>query len=195
MPEQPERPVHSDTAADAAAADQSEVRRRSYAANRRAKATRNGARWVLAIAILQLILGVFVGLKHQKEADAALQNLSTMEATEVLKLDGGEETTVGELRQAVERETVQMFAVPIGLGVVFLGLYFWARKSPIPALATALGLFVTAHAVEAVVDPAAIVRGIIVKVFCVVGLLNGIRSALHQRTSDLAQDAAGQPSA
>jgi hypothetical protein len=183
-----DRSVRANATPDAAA-DQAEVRKRlgSYATNRRAKATRNGARWVLAIGIIQIVLGIWLGMKHRKEADAALEHLSTMEATEVVTTAEGEQTTVAELRTAVEREALQMFAIPIGLGVVFLGLYFWARKSPIPALSTALGLYVTAHALEAVVDPTSIVRGIIIKIFCIVGLVNGIRSALQQRTLDLAE--------
>ena len=189
MPEQPERPSPADATPDTAVAEQSEARRRvrAYGTKRRAKITRNAALWVLAIAILQLVFGTWFGWQHRKEADAALEHLATMEATEVVTTSDGEEMTVAALREAVERESMQMLAVPIGLGVVFLGLYFWARKSPIPALSTALGLYVSVIAVVAVVDPASIPRGIIIKFLCILGLVNGVRSALHQRTIDLAE--------
>ncbi|HEX6810597.1 MAG TPA: hypothetical protein VF384_03135 [Planctomycetota bacterium] len=155
-----------------------------HARAERARKTRNAGRWVLVIAIIQLLFGIWFGWKHGDEADAALRHLSTMEADEVVELENGEKTTVADLRAAVERERLQVFVIPIGLGVVFFGLYFWARSSPVPALTTALGLFVAVHALEAVVEPASIVRGIVVKIFCVAGLASGVRSALLQRALD-----------
>lgn len=157
----------------------------AHASRSRKSNTRNASGWVLAIAILQLVFGVFVGMSGAKEADAALQNLAGMDEDEQLLIDD-ERMTVAELRTALERERLQAYVVPIGLGVVFLGLWAWSRKSPLPALSTALGLFVTVHALDAAVDPKQLVRGVIFKVLCIAGLAKGIRSALEQRALELA---------
>lgn len=152
-----------------------------HAAAARARQTRNAGRWVLAIAILQLAFGLILGFTHAKEADRALQELANGPADAIYEYEG-QQYTAEERRAAIEKEKVQFFVLPIGLGVVFVALYVWSRKSPVPAIGSALGLFVTVHALEAVIDPATLMRGIIFKVFCVAGLAKGLKSALEERT-------------
>ena len=84
-----------------------------------------------------------------------------------------------EIRELIEREKLQAFVIPMGIGVIFLGLWFWAKKAPLRALVTALALFVTVHAVDALVDPKALMRGVILKVLVIAGLAGGIKAALE----------------
>lgn len=151
-----------------------------HAAAARANNTKNAGRWVLAIAILQVVFGVIFGISNSREADRTLQRFANSPADEVYEHEG-EQYTIAELRVAIEKERLQVFVVPIGLGVLFVALYVWSRKSPVPAIGSALGLFVTVHAVEAVLDPVSLARGVIFKVLCVIGLARGVKSALEER--------------
>jgi len=138
---------------------------------------------VLGIAILQLVIGTFFGFQNAEVANEGLEALSAYDAAEVLTLEG-ESHTVAEWREMIERERVQGFAIPIGLAVAFFALYFWARKSALPALITALCLFVGAHALEAVADPKTLARGLIIKVLFLAAMGRGIKGALEERAME-----------
>lgn len=77
-------------------------------------------------------------------------------------------------------------AVVVGaiLGViaaVFYGLAFWARKSPLPASIVGLVLFVSLHALDAVVTPESIARGLIMKVIVIVVLVQAVQAGIKAR--------------
>lgn len=161
-----------------------------YATAARAKNRQHASRWVLAIALMQIAFGAWFGATASKDADAALRRLDSFPQDQPVAVEG-QTFAIPELRQRIERERLQAFVLPIGLGVVFLGLWVWSRKSPLPALGTALGLFVTVHAVEAALDPTSLLRGVIVKAFCIAGLGRGLKSALEERTLLAEDDAPG----
>ncbi len=156
-----------------------------YAARARAKKVASAAVWILVIAIVQILFGVGFGVKNASDCDQALDHLEQFEATETVEVEG-EEHVVADLRAQVERERIQGYVVPIGLGAVFLGLYFWARRAAVPAMVTALLLFVTVHAVAAVVDPSTLPRGIVLKALFIAGLVGGLKAALAQRDAERA---------
>jgi len=68
-----------------------------------------------------------------------------------------------------------------GIAVVFFALYFWARKQPLPAAIVGLVLFVTMHLLDAIADPAALVRGIIMKIIIIAILVNAIQAGVKFR--------------
>ncbi len=68
-----------------------------------------------------------------------------------------------------------------GLVLVFAALAAWATRQPLVASAVGLGVFVLLHVTEAVVEPASIYKGIIMKVVVVVLLVGAIKSALRHR--------------
>ena len=76
-------------------------------------------------------------------------------------------------------ENVKLIAIGIYLFIsaVFVGLAFWTRKSPYPALITATIFFVSLHVLFAILDPATIIQGLILKVVAIVLLVLGIRNA------------------
>ncbi len=76
---------------------------------------------------------------------------------------------------------IPALVVVAGLGVVFLGLAFWARRAPLPASIIALILYVTAHIIDAIADPATIVNGIIIKVIIIVALSKAIQAGITYR--------------
>lgn len=146
----------------------------------RAQHTRQASRWVLAIALLLLIQGTLIGFQTKAQNDRSLVELADRADTDEFDIQGKRVTTV-ELRVALERARLQAFVVPIGIGLAFVGLWAWSRKSPLPALATALALYVTVNTVAAVIEPKSLTSGIVVKVLCIAGLGRGIKSALEER--------------
>jgi hypothetical protein len=151
------------------------------AAARRTSTVGRAARWVLVIGIMQLLFGIGFGIKNSQDADQALGHLAKFEPDEMLKLPDGSKRTAASLREQIEHERVAGFAIPIGIGLALLALYWWARRSPLPALVSALCLFVLVHGVSAVLKPETLAQGVIVKIFFVMALLAGIKAALAER--------------
>lgn len=67
--------------------------------------------------------------------------------------------------------------VTMSLAGIFLGLWLWGRKSPFPALLTALIVYVSFHLLDAVLDPMSLFKGIIVKILILVGLSTALKKA------------------
>lgn len=107
----------------------------------------NGSGWILAICILQFIGGLIM-------YGVAVSN-----------------SRAGDLGAVAVLITTMMLAV------IFFGLWLWGRKSPFPALLTALIVFVTFHLLDAVLDPMTLFRGIIVKIMVLVGLSTAVKKA------------------
>jgi hypothetical protein len=74
-----------------------------------------------------------------------------------------------------------VLVVNLALSAIHFGLWRWAFSSLLPAVVTALALFVTVHAAEAIIDPSSIVRGIILKVIILVVLYRAVRAGLEAR--------------
>lgn len=67
------------------------------------------------------------------------------------------------------------------LGIIYLGLWSWARRQPFPAALTALIIYLTLIAADVVMDPTNIGRGIIVKLFVIYGLSRAVQSGYSLR--------------
>jgi hypothetical protein len=120
----------------------------------------NGSGWILALSILQFVGGLI---------------LFGMVASKSSADEGG---AIGSL-----------IATTV-LAAIFFGLWLWGRKSPFPALLTALIVFVTFHLLDAVVDPMSLLRGIIMKVVIIGGLATALKKAyIAKREKELAADA------
>jgi hypothetical protein len=81
-------------------------------------------------------------------------------------------------------------AIEIGLGVIFLGLFFYAKKEPVQAFTIALIVYGAIILLLAVINPATIFSAIILKGIVVAVLVTGLTSAkkLPKPKSDLAED-------
>jgi hypothetical protein len=162
--------------------------RGKHAQRIRASSVKSASNMVLLVAILQLLFGAYFGFTTKGEVDEALAQIETM-------VQDGDATAeeAAQVRIELQRQATRSFAIPIGLGVAFLGLWLWARKSALPALCTALGLFVIVHVGGAFMEPGTVLRGILLKVFVIAALASGIKSALQQRA--IAQREAAEPAA
>ena len=79
---------------------------------------------------------------------------------------------------------IAAIATGVILGIIaalFYGLAFWARKQPFPAAVTGLSILVTLWAVDAVLDPAGIAKGIIMKVILIGLLVQAIQAGVRHR--------------
>ena len=68
-----------------------------------------------------------------------------------------------------------------GIAALFYGLYFWARRNPLPAAIVGLTLFVTLHLIDAIADPTQLARGIIMKVIIVAMLVQAIQAGIKYK--------------
>jgi hypothetical protein len=64
------------------------------------------------------------------------------------------------------------------VGGVFLGLAVWSKQKPVPALISALSLYILLQLILIAADPENIIRGIIIKAVIIVFLIRGLQSAL-----------------
>jgi hypothetical protein len=97
------------------------------------------------------------------------------------------------LRDAMnEPEAKMILAALCGAAVVFYLLAFWARRNPLPAAIVGLVLIVTLWVADALLDPAAATRGIIIKIIIVVVLIRAIRAGVqHRQLKQQLQDERG----
>jgi hypothetical protein len=154
-----------------------------FQAHERGKRVRQGSKWVGALAILFAVSAPVVFAMQKTQADKALANLSQFEDDEQLEPINGKSYTAGELRREVLREPNQLLIGNLILAGLMGVLWIWARRSPLPAIACALALFVVVQVVSGVLDPSTIYKGIIIKVFALAALGKGLKAALAARAA------------
>jgi uncharacterized membrane protein YiaA len=146
-----------------------------------------GRRWMLVVAVLTLFGGVFSyfsGMsevdKQLREADTAFSGMTPAERDARLKEELGMtwQEVIDHDRGMV---TFQMAAL-VGLGVIFIGLWWWAQTNAFAAALIALLLYGTVMLVSALIDPASLLKGIVVKVVIMVALSSAVSAGYRQRS-------------
>jgi hypothetical protein len=109
--------------------------------------------------------------KTLKKASGALLTVAILQAVfgTIIVLIARQNTTI----------PVTAYVMIYGIAAAFCGLYFWARVAPLPAAIVGLVLFVTVHLLDALADPTALFRGIIVKVFIIAILVQAISAGVQ----------------
>lgn len=69
------------------------------------------------------------------------------------------------------------------LASIMLGLWFWAKKAPLPAIIVAAGVYGVVIVINTIVDPKSISQGIAIKVMTIMFFFNGIKSALEAKNA------------
>jgi hypothetical protein len=116
---------------------------------------RSAAGALLLVAILQVIFGTFI----------------------IFLVHGG-----GQPRLIEPGTSIPILALSVyGIGAIFFALYFWAKRSPYPAAIVGLLFFITVHLLDALVDPTALVRGILLKIIFIAILVKAIRAGARHR--------------
>lgn len=146
------------------------------------KKINRAAKWILALSILFIIFGTIFGFMQKSEAEKAKNNLAQFEDSFVIDEPiNGKKYTVGELKDKIDQEVLWVFLTNYFLAVVMFGLYRWAKKSPFPAIVTALCVYLAVIVLNAIIDPLTIVQGIIIKIIFISALIAGIKSSLATR--------------
>lgn len=143
-------------------------------------------KWLMAISIITLISGfIFYAInkdsveKQIREAEAQIADIDPVQRDEIMK-----EQTGMTWAEAVAHDRGQvslLLFINIGLAIVYLGMWFWAKRNPLAATVTALLLFVTVIFVNAAYDPKTLAQGIIVKIFFIAALAKAIGAAQEER--------------
>lgn len=169
------------------AARESRPRKAHGGAAQRARHARLGrqvqsaGRWILVLAVVFFVSGSIVGYQTHRGAEEVRVALNTLDFDESYELETGEVFTVSEVHQQINREVLLAFGISYLLAFIMLGLFFWSKSSPMPAILTALGVYLVVLTLNAIVDPTSIFRGVILKVFILTGIGVGIRAAMDQR--------------
>jgi hypothetical protein len=108
---------------------------------------KSGRGYILAISILQLVAGL---------------------AFLAVYLAGGQ--------TAKTRAFLAIAVTMIVLGLVYMGLWIWAKAAPFAAALTALIIYLSVLALDAVLAPQQIAQGIIVKILIIAGLSQAVKS-------------------
>jgi len=124
------------------------------------KKVQAGAYWVLGLGVLHLLLG---GLLL------------------AFGLRAGFPATVRGEPAPPEWAQWLTVAEALTLGVVYVAMYRWAKRSPVPALRTALALYVGTYLLTGALEPAELFRGIIWKGLVGVVIARALLSAEAMR--------------
>jgi hypothetical protein len=144
---------------------------------------RKASRWIGVLAVMYAVSGTMIFVMQKIKATEALDHLAQFEDDDQLKPIDGKSYTAGELRREVAREPYVGLVSNLILCVSMAGLWWWGRRAPLPAIACAFAMFLVVIIVNAVVSPASLASGIIVKIAAIGVLSKGLKSALAARAA------------
>ena len=142
---------------------------------------------IRALSVLFLLGGVVFFFITKLQTDEALAKLAGASEAAPLENPVAGAATVGELRAELARKPYQLLGLNLFLAVVMLGLWFWSKRSLLPAIIAAFGIYVMVIVGSALVDPATLAQGVIIKIIVIAALAKGIQSALAARKLETAR--------
>jgi Na+/melibiose symporter-like transporter len=143
-------------------------------------------KWLLAISILTFVTGLILFAIQRSEVEKQIREAET----QIANIDPATRDAIFKEKigmtwdQAVKHDRGQvklLLGIYIALAAIYLGLFFWARRNALAATVTALILFITVHAISAVLDPKTLYQGIIIKILFVAALSTAISAAQRER--------------
>jgi zinc ribbon protein len=188
----------SDAAARKRAYLQGIKRSRQVRARRaRTSAQARASFWILIVAVVILVWGTIVSIMAASDVGDYRQVLDKFpDDFEVQIRDTDETITVSELKSRYDRSVVLSFVVTYVVGAIMLGLFFWSRRSPFPAMVTALCVFLALTVLIIVASPALFgILFIAIWVLTIGALLGGMKAALAERSASLRAPGAPRSSA
>jgi hypothetical protein len=151
------------------------------------KQLRNAQSTIGGLSILFVLGGIVFFFITRSQVDAALVSLSSASESAPLAEAVAGATTVGELRSSLERQPWQVLGLNLFLAAVMLGLWIWSKRALLPAIITALAVYVTVMVASALYDPSTLAQGVIMKVIIIVALARGVQSTVAARKLELAR--------
>lgn len=152
---------------------------------RNQKLLKSATRAITILAVIFLLFGVLMYFATKSQSDSVLAQMQSMDPDAAYpKQINGKTYTVGELRKELVWEPRGVLIVNLILAVVMGALAIWARRSPLPAVIIATATYVVVIAAGAIVNPASLLQGWIVKLIIISFLVKGIKAALALRTAN-----------
>jgi hypothetical protein len=154
----------------------------SYTMSQSAKRVREASHVIIGLCVLFVISGIVLYFVQQSKAADALSNLSALSDDMLVpETSGATARTVAELRKQIEIEPYLTLALNLVLGAMMLGLYFWSRRSALPAIMTAFAVYIVVQIGNALFEPQTIFQGVFIKIIVIIALIKGLRAALAAR--------------
>jgi hypothetical protein len=143
-------------------------------------------KWLLAIAILTIVTGIVFYVIQKGEVEKQIADATAQVAgIPPDELDARFEAAVGmTFQEAIDHDrgmVNMLLAINIALGALYMVLWWWAKRKPLPAAVIALLLFVTTHVINAVMQPESLAQGILVKILFTLALVRAITAANEER--------------
>lgn len=160
-----------------------EMWERNQSAATTATKVSKASRMIGWLAVLFSVSGIVMWRLQHDIARRGLQNLVDYASNDMITLEQ-KQYRVSDLRAHLEAEPKQLLAINLALAAIMVGLYIWSRRSPLPAIATALAVFVGVTFISFLAEPASLLQGIVIKIVAIGALVTGLRSALAARTVD-----------
>lgn len=122
---------------------------------------------LLVVGILTLAINGFMLTNIDNEIDGELKKLNVSRA----------QVPPSKI-QEVQNLGFMVYGVGVALGVLFLIFAALVRSFPVPITISGLVVYVVAVLGFAAIDPASLARGLIFKIFIIVGLISSLRAAV-----------------
>jgi hypothetical protein len=152
---------------------------------RNTKLLKGATRAITILAVLFLLVGVGMYFVTKGQATAALAQMQDMDPGATFpKQVQGKSYTVGELRRQLAWEPRGVLLVNLIIAAIMGALAFWSRRSPLPAVIIATATYVVVIVAGAIVDPATLGQGLILKIIIISLLVKGIKAALALRAAN-----------
>jgi len=141
--------------------------------------TASGILWF--VGILTLLVNGYMFVNAQKEYDKLLNTELGRQGSSLSDIRRRPAEEIAEFEAAYDqglRLTRVIAGVTAFLGLVFIGCALMVKRKPVAATVTGLVLYVGALAAQLAFEPSSLPKGLIVKVFIIVGLVSAMRAAL-----------------
>jgi hypothetical protein len=124
---------------------------------------RQAARWLGVLAILFAVAGVLFYLALVARAAAPLE-------------PGGGDPV--QIREQLQRAPRVVLVTQLALAGVMTALWLWARRAPLAAVASAFAILALLQIASAIIEPASLTRGLLLKLVVVFILIKALRAAV-----------------
>jgi len=146
------------------------------------KQVREAGNAIKLLAGMFLVFGTIMFFLARAQAAPVLARLEAMNPELIFpKPINGVMYTVAALHDQVAWEPWSVLIVNLILAAVMVGLVFWGRRAPLSAVLVATATYAVVLVGNAIMDPATIGQGLILKIIVIAVLAKGIKAALALR--------------
>lgn len=138
-----------------------------------------GILWLVGILTIAVNAFMFFNAKNEFETAANAElakngtSLSAMQA-----LPAAQRAEFDQVYTDAFAKLRLIYGAGIALGVIFIVCALFVEKKPVASTVTGLVLYLGSMAAMLAIDPPSIAKGIIIKIFIVIGLVSSVKAAL-----------------